>query len=91
MELTGFSAELKARLEEWFRWDKNIDTKAEIEDLVKARDEKELNKRMLTRMEFGTAGQNESEVELSFLKHHFTVFNKQRLKGQNESRIFKYE
>ena len=66
MELNGFSAELKARLEEWFRWDKNIDTKAEIEDLVKARDEKELNKRMLTRMEFGTAGQNESEVELSF-------------------------
>ncbi len=72
------TAELKAKIDEWLRWDKvgyvyshvcvwlmtyklnffkkNVKTRTEIEDLVKANSVKELESRLLERMSFGTAG-----------------------------------
>ncbi|VUZ50130.1 unnamed protein product [Hymenolepis diminuta] len=50
-------ADLKAKVDEWLKWDKNETTRKEIEAMASspARFE-ELKKLMLNRMEFGTAG-----------------------------------
>ncbi|ELU07916.1 hypothetical protein CAPTEDRAFT_179932 [Capitella teleta] len=53
--VTGDS-DVDVRLQEWFGWDKNEKTRAELEKLVAENDVVELRKRLLTRMEFGTAG-----------------------------------
>ncbi|KAF7295173.1 hypothetical protein MIND_01056100 [Mycena indigotica] len=41
---------------EWLRLDQNPDTRAEIEELVREKNTKELERRLRTRIEFGTAG-----------------------------------
>lgn len=48
--------ELNKRLKEWLEWDKNEATRSEILHLVKEKNTEELKKRLLKRMEFGTAG-----------------------------------
>lgn len=48
--------ELQAKIDEWLNWDKNPNTKAEIESLVSSQNYSELESRLLHRMEFGTAG-----------------------------------
>jgi hypothetical protein len=40
----------------WLSWDKNPKTRQEIETLVKEQNEKELEKRLASRIAFGTAG-----------------------------------
>ncbi|KAI0713284.1 phosphoglucomutase first 3 domain-containing protein [Earliella scabrosa] len=47
---------LKELVDEWLRQDPNPDTRQEIEDLVAAGNDAELEKRMSPRFEFGTAG-----------------------------------
>ncbi|KAB5592854.1 Phosphoglucomutase/phosphomannomutase, alpha/beta/alpha domain containing protein [Ceratobasidium theobromae] len=47
---------LHSKLEEWLRYDKNPITRAEIEALRDAGNTEELGKRLLKRIEFGTAG-----------------------------------
>ncbi|KAL5011630.1 hypothetical protein ScPMuIL_010181 [Solemya velum] len=44
------------KLKEWFAWDKNEKNVQEIKDLVQEGNISELQKRLLHRMEFGTAG-----------------------------------
>lgn len=44
------------KLREWLEWDKNEATRSEILTLVKEKNIDELRKRLLKRMEFGTAG-----------------------------------
>ncbi|XP_071128048.1 glucose 1,6-bisphosphate synthase-like [Mytilus edulis] len=48
--------ELNTRLREWFEWDKNEATRSDILQLVNEKNIEELKKRLLKRMEFGTAG-----------------------------------
>ncbi|OQR69828.1 phosphoglucomutase-2-like [Tropilaelaps mercedesae] len=52
-QLTG---DLRARVEEWMRWDQNPKTRAAVEALVSAGDRTRLEAVMLKRMNFGTAG-----------------------------------
>lgn len=42
--------------DQWLKWDKNEKTRQEIEQLVKEENEKELEKRLGSRIAFGTAG-----------------------------------
>ncbi|XP_069130799.1 phosphopentomutase-like [Argopecten irradians] len=53
--LTG-NADVDTKLEEWLRWDKNETTRNEISKLAQDGDVESLKKRLLHRMEFGTAG-----------------------------------
>lgn len=48
--------DIAAALDLWRKWDVNAATLAEIERLVAAGDEKELRDRLVTRLQFGTAG-----------------------------------
>ncbi|KAK3099451.1 hypothetical protein FSP39_004554 [Pinctada imbricata] len=48
--------EINAKVKEWLDWDKNVTTRAEIEELVATNNVDELKNRLLKRMEFGTAG-----------------------------------
>jgi len=48
--------ELKEKINNWLKWDKNNTTKSEIEDLVKNNEIEALRKCLLKRMVFGTAG-----------------------------------
>ncbi|XP_060589503.1 glucose 1,6-bisphosphate synthase-like [Ruditapes philippinarum] len=50
------NAALKEKISQWMSWSKNEKDNAEIDGLVKSRNEKELGCRLLQRMEFGTAG-----------------------------------
>ncbi|KAK7097300.1 hypothetical protein V1264_004302 [Littorina saxatilis] len=52
---TGDS-ELDALVQQWLEWDKNDFTRQEIMSLAQAKKSQELEKRLETRMEFGTAG-----------------------------------
>eukprot|EP01116_Phalansterium_solitarium_P023725 TRINITY_DN8464_c0_g1_i1.p2 TRINITY_DN8464_c0_g1~~TRINITY_DN8464_c0_g1_i1.p2 ORF type:complete len:588 (-),score=211.57 TRINITY_DN8464_c0_g1_i1:188-1951(-) len=45
-----------AQAEQWLKWDKNPETRAEVEKIVASNDEKELIKRFGQRISFGTAG-----------------------------------
>lgn len=49
-------SDLEAKIKEWLEWDKNPKTRAVIEDLVKQDNKDELNKILMNRIEFGTAG-----------------------------------
>ncbi|ESO94178.1 hypothetical protein LOTGIDRAFT_189430 [Lottia gigantea] len=51
-----FSAELSNEISKWMEWDKNEKTRTEIQQLVDAHDAQELKTRMMSRIEFGTAG-----------------------------------
>lgn len=48
--------QLNQKLREWLEWDKNPATRSEILHLVKEKNVEELKKRLMKRMEFGTAG-----------------------------------
>lgn len=50
------SQKVAEKVAEWMSQDKNASTRAEIQHLVDLGDEKELSKRMLKRIAFGTAG-----------------------------------
>ncbi|XP_046563079.1 phosphoglucomutase-2-like [Haliotis rubra] len=50
------NADIDAKVEEWMRWDKNEVNREEIRKLALAKNVDELRKRLLQRMEFGTAG-----------------------------------
>ncbi|XP_054739529.1 phosphopentomutase-like [Anastrepha obliqua] len=50
------SAELQAKIDQWFKWDKCEKTRAEIQNLIKSENWKALGDVLLTRLEFGTAG-----------------------------------
>jgi phosphomannomutase len=52
----GLSPEVATKAAEWLQWDPNPKNKAEIEALVAAGDEPELQKRLMQRIVFGTAG-----------------------------------
>ncbi|TPP64290.1 Phosphoglucomutase [Fasciola gigantica] len=47
---------LSSKVKEWLEWDKNEATRSEIDRLYNAKDWKTLEKLLMTRMEFGTAG-----------------------------------
>jgi len=47
---------LDAKIKEWLTYDKNEQTWGEVNDLLEKKDYEELSKRLLKRMEFGTAG-----------------------------------
>ena len=47
---------LDKKIQEWLDWDSNVSTKTEIEHLVKINDYKTLEKLLLNRIQFGTAG-----------------------------------
>lgn len=48
--------QLDGKIRDWLRWDKNETTRHEIEDLVRRCEWKTLEKRLLNRLTFGTAG-----------------------------------
>ncbi|XP_048244066.1 phosphoglucomutase-2-like isoform X2 [Haliotis rufescens] len=50
------NADIDAKVEEWMRWDQNDTNRAEIRQLALEKNVDELKKRLLQRMEFGTAG-----------------------------------
>ncbi|KAL4227994.1 Phosphoglucomutase-2 [Mactra antiquata] len=50
------STDVQQKVSEWLNWSKNAKDNAEIEDLVRKENNEELKKRLLHRMEFGTAG-----------------------------------
>jgi len=54
--MAELSTELQEKVQEWLKWDQNPRTRAVIEDLVYTNDVKELQRIMLTRLLFGTAG-----------------------------------
>ena len=43
-------------IKDWLKWDFNLTNKNEILDLIYNKNEKELRKRLLNRIDFGTAG-----------------------------------
>ncbi|RUS22476.1 hypothetical protein BC937DRAFT_88845 [Endogone sp. FLAS-F59071] len=47
---------IQSLAQEWLRLDRNPETRKEIETLLNNNNEKELQKRLEKRMEFGTAG-----------------------------------
>ncbi|XP_037784732.1 glucose 1,6-bisphosphate synthase-like [Penaeus monodon] len=47
---------LDEKITEWLKWDKNERTRAEVEQLVRRGDVDQLEKTMVHRMVFGTAG-----------------------------------
>lgn len=65
MDTSSFSPQLQEAIQKWFDWDKNSSTRKEIEELVNSKNVKELEKRLLVRIAFGTAG---------FLKISFLFF-----------------
>lgn len=50
------SVELKQKIDEWLKWDENKKTRGEIETLVNQQNWLELEKMLLKRLAFGTAG-----------------------------------
>lgn len=52
----SLSPKIQELVDKWLRLDKNPKNRAEIENLVKDGNEKELEKRLAKRIEFGTAG-----------------------------------
>ena len=50
------SHELKLKIDTWLEWDRNATTRKEIEDLVAKEDWKKLDKLLMSRLAFGTAG-----------------------------------
>lgn len=50
------TASLDTLVEQWLKWDKNPETRSQIEKLSKEKNTEELNRLLGTRMEFGTAG-----------------------------------
>jgi len=57
MELPSVGdGELDEKIKEWLQWDKNEETRGEIQSLCLAGDVTKLEKLLLSRLEFGTAG-----------------------------------
>jgi len=54
--MSSFPKELSESVENWLKWDRNEKTRGEIQKLVESKDVIELSKRLLKRIEFGTAG-----------------------------------
>lgn len=50
------SVELDKKVEEWLSWDRNEQTREEVQDLVQKGCHNELSKVLLNRISFGTAG-----------------------------------
>ncbi|XP_059470245.1 phosphopentomutase [Neocloeon triangulifer] len=50
------SMALSDKINEWLEWDKNDNTKSEVKKLLTAGDNEKLEKLLLARLEFGTAG-----------------------------------
>lgn len=50
------NVDVEKKIAEWLAWDQNAVTRSEIESLFKEKKFNELKKRLLSRMEFGTAG-----------------------------------
>ncbi|XP_066247940.1 phosphopentomutase isoform X2 [Euwallacea similis] len=48
--------QLKVKVEEWLKWDRNPETSAAIRKLADENDTQELSKKLLNRLSFGTAG-----------------------------------
>jgi phosphoglucomutase len=52
----SLSVEIENLVAQWLQWDKNSETRKEIETLYQSKNESELTKRLLKRIAFGTAG-----------------------------------
>jgi phosphomannomutase len=56
MELMGRFLSMQSVIEQYLKWDRNPNTKKEIELLVEQKDDAKLQKLLGNRLEFGTAG-----------------------------------
>ncbi|KAL8562217.1 hypothetical protein ACOMHN_005202 [Nucella lapillus] len=56
MSIVTGNSKVDSLVQQWLQWDKNEATQNEIRELVEEKDVKELEKRLGSRMEFGTAG-----------------------------------
>lgn len=54
--IDNFPNDLRQKTIDWLQWDKNVKTRQDIVDLIKAKDVEKLSKKLLTRQSFGTAG-----------------------------------
>ncbi|XP_060529491.1 phosphopentomutase isoform X2 [Cylas formicarius] len=54
--VSNCDAQLKSKIDEWLDWDKNEETRAKLQKLVDENNVEALQKKLLSRLSFGTAG-----------------------------------
>lgn len=64
--MAELSERTKVLVEQWMKWDKNEKNRNEIQSLVDAKNEKELNKILGERIAFGTAGRSRTYDHLIY-------------------------
>jgi hypothetical protein len=71
---TPMKPELKALVDQWLQQDPYPDTRKEITDLVEQGKEQELEKRMMPRIAFGTAGRHANYAKEAKRERNFLVY-----------------
>ena len=77
-------SEVRQHAEEYIRWDPVESTRKEIQTLLEAENWEELEKRVIGRLTFGTAG----EIKTYFLMYRFERKNRSRLPLYERSRCY---